>query len=254
MKQEKLNRDSHNFLTEQDNFMISFRTNLEIYAKENKLTLKQVSELADISFATLNSFLYGNTKDCRLSTAVKLSRAFGISIDELVGAATISADVRKSINIVRKFPRKTRYLLRWIIRYQQKILTEDRKSKIINIMIPENRNNQGMIYSDQYTSIDISSCDKEIKSKVFLGIQIQSEDYMPKYVPGDTLLIANDRIGMDEDDYIIIYYEKIIIAKRKVVGEKIKYVGVRDHLFEVWEDEIDMVMGYVAGVLCEEEQ
>lgn len=253
MKQEKLNRNTDKFMTGQDNFMKSFKANVEIYARENHLTLKQISELSDISFATINSFLYGNAKDCKLSTAVKLARAFGISVDELTGAGTLPETAKKSINIIRHFPRRTRYLFNWLVKYEQKLLSEDQRKKIINVFLSSNQT-PNPFYNEKYTHIDISSCNKEIKSKVFMGLKINTEDYMPKYVPGDTLLIANDRTEMEYEDYVIVYYEKIYIVNKRKTDGKVRYKSIRDQNFDVDEKDIDMKMGYVAGVFYEDDE
>ena len=73
-----------------------FRKNIDMLMVEHDYTIKETAEIADISYDTLKTFLYDKeAKDCRLSTAVKLARAFNISIDELVGAGTfkpITAD------------------------------------------------------------------------------------------------------------------------------------------------------------------
>lgn len=117
MEKEKLNKLSLNLSSDDKNYMSAFRKNLFMYVEEKDITIKEISEEAGIPFSTLNSFLYGKTNDVKLSTAVKLAKALKISIDELVGAETISDISRESIAICRNLPDNALYLVRWYIRY-----------------------------------------------------------------------------------------------------------------------------------------
>ena len=63
-------------------YIDSFRKNIDMLMIEHDYTIKETAEIADISYDTLKTFLYDKeAKDCRLSTAVKLARAFNLSID-----------------------------------------------------------------------------------------------------------------------------------------------------------------------------
>ena len=89
MENKKTKKIDKNMVSNPTNYIDSFRHNIFQAMEEQDLSLRELSELADMPFETLKSFLYGNSKDCKLSTAVKLSRAFNVSIDELVGAETM---------------------------------------------------------------------------------------------------------------------------------------------------------------------
>lgn len=83
MNQEKLKKLSHNLLTNRNNYMESFRKNIDMYLEQKDVTLRELSEQANIPAGTLSSLLYSSQKDCKLSTAVSLARVLGISIDEV---------------------------------------------------------------------------------------------------------------------------------------------------------------------------
>ena len=68
--------DSRTGLNPRKNFVLGNGNN-------NYITIKDISEESSIPFSTLNTFLYGNSKDIKLSTAVKLAKALNVSIDEL---------------------------------------------------------------------------------------------------------------------------------------------------------------------------
>ena len=84
MKKKKLKDYVKNLTANQNDYMSSFRKNIDLYVSDKDITLSDIAEEADIPFSTLRTFLYGNASDCKLSTAVKLARAFGVSVDEIV--------------------------------------------------------------------------------------------------------------------------------------------------------------------------
>ena len=104
LRKEKLREISKKLSANQNDFISAFRNNIFMYVDDKDITLKDISEAADIPFSTLNSFLYGDSKDIKLSTAVKLAHGLDISIDELVGAETISVQARDCFAKYRNLP------------------------------------------------------------------------------------------------------------------------------------------------------
>ncbi|MBQ2802300.1 MAG: hypothetical protein IJF07_00160 [Lachnospiraceae bacterium] len=66
MADEKFKKISTNFVTDDTNFMKSFRHNVLLYVSEGDITIKDL-------------------KDCKISTAVALAKALGVGLNELVG-------------------------------------------------------------------------------------------------------------------------------------------------------------------------
>lgn len=81
-----------------DDFMRSFRKNLDRFLAEKDITYSRLAEEANISFSTLKTLMASSGKDCNLSTAIKLSKALGITIDELVGAGTMSDGTKECVS------------------------------------------------------------------------------------------------------------------------------------------------------------
>ena len=111
----------------------------------------------------------------------------------------------------------------------------------------------GELYpAHDFTLMNIDQYSDDVKSKVFLGINIVCEHYMPTYSPYDTLLIANDRAPKLAEHCAIIYYQKLFILRKRNAYEngkqKAKYSGLHDNKFVVDESDVDEVIGYVAGV------
>ncbi len=249
MKKDNFTKNTKKCMLHQENYMVSFRNNVETYAKEKHLTVQKISEISDIPYATLNTFLYGKTNDCKLSTAIKLARAFGVSIDELVDAKTVTEMQMIDLKRMRDFPQRIRYLFHWLIEYHSNLLQKKDRKKQISVLIPEIKNGTEMFFSYQYYLVDISECSDEIKAKAYIGLKLTGENYMPKYVSGDILLIANNRIDVADADYVIIYYGRIYLTKRIENKPKSYSFLIEDGGFQVGEDEVDGILGYVTGIV-----
>lgn len=75
MDEKQLQLLSKQLVTSKDDYMNSLRKNIDLYASQKDITIRAIAEEADISLNTLNSILYGNVKDCKLSTIISLARA-----------------------------------------------------------------------------------------------------------------------------------------------------------------------------------
>lgn len=254
MKKEKLNKLSLKLTTDNKNFMSAFRKNLFMYVEEKDITIKEISEEAGIPFSTLNSFLYGKTNDVKLSTAVKLAKALKISIDELVGAETISDISRESIAICRNLPENALYLVRWYIRYIDSLNKKNEPHRrYVSVMELECNANGNLKITTNYKHIDITDIDKEKRCKIFFGVTMPCDHYMPHYSPYDILLIANDRNPQCNENSLLRIDGFLHIAKRKIENGVAKYYSLRDGKFRINEDDVDEVVGYIACKITTEE-
>ena len=243
IKKEKLNELSKNLSANRDDFISAFRHNLFMYIDEKDITIKDISENANVPFSTLNSFLYGDSKDIKLSTAVKLARALNVSIDELIGADTINEVSRESISICRNLPDNALYLIRWYIRYIDSLNKKNEPHKrYISVMKLDCNQNGNLKITTDYKHIDITEIDKECSCNVFFGITMPCDHYMPVYSPYDILLIANDREPTLHENSLIRVNGCLFIAKKK----NNEYFSIRDGKFRFKEQEIDEHIGYVA--------
>ncbi len=251
LKKEILADVSTNLITNRDDFMSSFRHNLDLYLNSPFLTTKELAEKANIPYSTLNTILYGKKiKDCKLSNVIALARALDISIDELVGAETIDNATLENIRACRTLPPNSIYLIQWYIQHFQKMNDQfGRNRKILSIMEPLCNHNGSLIMQNPYKHIDITDLDSEIRNKVFLGMRIPCEHYMPIYSPYDILLIANDRPAMPDEHVLIAFDQQLFLINRRVENGVAKLYGIRDGKYRVDEKDINEVVGYVAGVV-----
>lgn len=250
LKREKLKEISNNLVSNRVDFISAFRQNLFRYIADKDITLNDISIKSEIPLNTLNTFLYGKSNDTRISNVVKLARALEISIDELVGAETIPPKTMESIRMCRNLPDNDLYLVRWFIRYLDALNRENEPNKrYVSVMEVECNGNGNLKITSLYKKIEITNIDSEVKGKVFFGITMPCDHYMPIYSPYDILLIANDRPPKMSENCLIRVNGLLHIAKRKCEGETAKYYSIRDGKFRLDETEIDELIGYIAHTM-----
>lgn len=248
LKKKKLAELSMNLTVNRVDFMSAFRSNMYMYLNNKGITLMELSEVSQIPCATLRTMLYSNSRDVNLSNAIKLARALNISIDELVGAETIPEITRESLKLCRNLPDNDLYLIRWFIRYLNKLNSKNKPNKrYVSVMELECNGNGNLKITTQYRKEDITEINDEIKGKVFFGITMPCDHYMPTYSPYDILLIANDRFPTLSENCLIRINGILHIAKRKSESGIVKYYSIRDKKYRVDETDIDELIGYVAG-------
>lgn len=250
IKKEKLKKIATELTTNRDDFISAFRENLFKYVDDEEITLKDISEASGVSYSTLNSFLYGQSKNVRIDNVVKLARALNVSIDELVGAGTINDITRGNIAKCRILPDNALYLVRWYINYISALNSKNEPNKrYLNIMQLECHDCGNLYVTSNYFNIDISDISSEYRDKVFFGINMPCENYMPAYSPYDVLLIANDRLPKPTENALIRIDNRLYIVRRKMKNNIPKYYSIRDGKYRIDESEADELIGYVAATI-----
>lgn len=255
-KRESIEKISKKFTTSQKDYIVSFRKNVEMLKETKDLTLREISEGSGIPYSTLNTILYDmDIKDIKASTAISLAKYFGISVDELLGSGTISDDVKQSLAFCRHLSESNLYTIKYMIKnLYRRQKTAEHGNKIINVMVPECAHGS-LIETNVFEPLCIDSLSDNKKAKIFLGIRIVCDHYMPRFTPYDTLLIASDREAYDGELCVILYYGKLFITKKSIKhidGQKeVSYIGLLDKNFMVSENQIDSKIGYVVDVFSE---
>ncbi len=256
LEKKKLRELSKNLLYNQDDYMNTFRENVRMYIDQKEITIAEVSELADIPESTLKSFIYGKSRDCNLSTAVKLSRVFDLSIDEMVGCGTIVPQTCESLQIMRTLPESFTHFVRWAIHYHKDMLESNKVIKhAVEIMNAEEAPDGNLKMTNNFDVIDISNINQDIFPKIFMGIRIPSDRFAPKYFAGEIILLANDRNARPTEPVVVSTNDNLWIFTRKeemVGGErKVNYYSIRDGKLRATNEQISVVIGYVAKVIHE---
>lgn len=254
LQNELLNKLSKKMVANPDNYMESFRTNLNTYVSEKGITIAEIAEAANMSVETLKSILYGTGADVKLSTAVSLARALKISIDELVGSGTISQPMRESIYTVRNLPDNLVHFFRWSIKYHEKMLSDMHPAKkAINIMHPEFMHDGNLRMTNDFVIEDISDMPDDKRYKVFMGLRIPCEYYYPAFEEGDILYLANERRPLQRERVVVVNNGFIRIVRWKEekdqFGQKrIAYYTASRNYFMAYNDEVDFIVGYIVDV------
>lgn len=254
LDKKNLRKLSKNLVSEPDDFMSSFRKNLYMYIEQKEITLAEIADAADISVSTLRSLVYGDAKDCHVSTIVNLAKALNISCDELLGSGTISPQTCESLQLVRQLPESFTHFVRWSIHYHYNKLTSGEvTSRSIEVMNPICRENGNLQMTNDFDIIDISDISADVLPKVFMGIRVPCTHHVPFYYPGDIMLIANDRSSKRSENVIVSVGEYMwIVDRREEIenGTKVNnFYSLRDGRKRSPGDNVGVIIGYVADVI-----
>lgn len=254
MEKEKLKKLSLKLTTNRNDFMSAFRHNIDMYIAEKDITIRELSEAADIPYSTLNTFIYGTSKDCNLSTAVKLARALNVTIDELVGAGTIEDDTRECVALARNLKDHHRYVIRTFVRHQYDLHGDvPATRKQISVLLPEcnNGNLKTTIVSEP---LNLDHLQLDIKSSVCLGLRIPCKHYEPYFLQNEIVLLGADRDGRNNEKCVVVYNGNLYICIKRIEFingvKEVKYLSLMDGKNVLFRrEEIDDKMGYVIGFL-----
>ncbi len=254
LDKKSLRQLSQNLVSDPDNYISSFRKNLFMYVDQKDISLAEIANVADISLSTLRSFLYGDAQDCHVSTVVKLAKALNVSCDELLGSGTISPQTCESLQLVRLLPESFTHFVRWMIHYHYNELNSKKVSiRSIELMNPICMDNGNLRMTNDFEVLDISDLNDDIRPKIFLGVKIPCEHYVPHYFPGDILLIANDRSSKRSEHVLVTIGSNMwIVDRREEIenGKKVEnYYSLRDKRKKASDDDVGIVIGYVADVI-----
>lgn len=247
IKKEKLKEIAKKLSANKLDFMSAFRRNMYLYIDDKDITMNDIADTSGVNLSTLKTFFYGNSRDAKLSNAVKLARAFGVSIDELVGAETIPELSRESLRMCRELPENDLLLVRWFIRYLHQINQGLEPTKrYVSIMLLEPNNNGDFKVDLNYEKLEITELEEPLRSKIFMGFRITEGYYMPHYLPGEAILIANDRPPKPNENVVVRAGKYLFIVKRKIEDGVAKYYSIRDGKYRIDEDDVDELIGYIA--------
>lgn len=246
-----------NLVANDIDYMKSLVENIQLLRTHNGWSVRVLAERADMSFDTLQNFLKGKSKDCNLSTVVKLSRAFGVSMDELVGAKTIEDDTRKTIAMASHLNEHHRYVIRWFAKHQYLLHADSTKgNKQISVLLPECEH--GHLKSTTLTEpMSIAHLQPSIKSEAYLGLKIPCDHYEPWYMKDEILLLGAHREGQNGEKCVVSKDGNLYICKKNIRienGKKIiNYMSVINGKLLFNYEDIDDRIGYVIGFLHPDE-
>lgn len=251
IKQEKIWEIAQNFVSNKDDVMDAFRKNCFMILEAKCITLREWAELADISFSTLNSFLYGNSKTCDINLPIKLARAIGVTVDELLGSGTMSEGTRECVSKCRRLPTHFVNLARSYIRHIFKLFLKTASKEPRLVMLPEYRNGH-LQTTNVTTEIDVSHLDRNIQSRIAHCLCIPCDHYEPYFMKGEIILLAVDRDGQNDEICVISHNGEYYIVRKKSFFDngikRWKYISLFTEV-EFLKEDIEDKLGYVIGFL-----
>lgn len=253
MKSEKNTNLRCHLVSNSENYMQCFRDNIGVMRTKLGWSVRVLAEKANMSEDTLQNFLKSKSKDCNLSTAVKLARAFGVSVDELVGCETLSHTTRESLSIFAELPKGEQDVIRWLIRHMNKEYQELPKgTKAIRVMTPKCINGS-LNATKEWDYFTINDLPSDVQPKVFMGFRVPCVHYMPVYNNGDILLIGNDRAPISGEHCVVKANNNLYIVRCKRIGGKVDYYSIIKDVVKAVDSNAEIV-GYIAHVVKENEE
>lgn len=256
MTREKLLDLSKKLTSDKENYLTSFHKNMNLYVSQPDMTIREISERSGLSFSTINTVLYGNNRDYKLSTIIGLSKAMNVSIDELVGCSTLNDDERYLIQQYRSSNPRVQLLIRWFISLQTKFINDSSASALsesaITVMKLYSDADGSIIPSNQFSYHTFPDLEPGLINRILLGIQLPCCDYMPYYSPYDLILIANDRLPRINEDCVIISCGRLYIAKRVHSGNSSDAEYVQINSGKLLTPSMQDIMGYICDVKIDE--
>lgn len=250
MYQRNFGKKSENVVKNNVDFPEAFRQNIWKYAEDMDMSISELSKKSDIPINTINSFLHRISNDMKVSNVAKIAKTLNVSIDELVGVDTMHDLTKESLDICRNLPENDLYLVRWFIRYLSALNAKSEQNKrYVSVIIPELTNDGDFKISSEYEKIEITDLKEPLRSKVFVGCKIASDYYMPYYIPGNIVLIANDRTPKPNERVVIRKDKFLFIACPKKENGRFSYYSLRNSKHWLDENDIDEVIGYIAYVM-----
>lgn len=234
---------ANNCVKNADDFYDSFRRNVMMYVSEPNLSVKELSELADIPLESFKNFLYKDMP-LKLSYAVNLAKVLNISVDELLGCETMTQNQDKVVKCLRCLPKSIATYFDWLSGYLFRRYSNLKpKHKAVAVMMPS-CDPDGRLRSSNVTElVDISHLEEFTREKIRFGLRVFSDFYLPHYLPNDIIYVANDRPSTFHEHILVSTSNRFLILRK----ENGIYYSIRDDK-PIDNDIIEEVLGYICFV------
>lgn len=215
--------------------------NIHYYCQERGYTRAKLSELSGVSVETINSFMYHETREIKMSSAFMIANALDVTMEELTGMPYTDEETSEIVRLARQLPENLRYYTKWSMKSIGQMY---QKAKIRTKAIPI----KDIVCENGYHTIgheadllDISNYPAEIRAKAFMCLKPTCDCFMPYASPYNLLIIANDRPPLYNEIVACISSGKFWLIRKK--GDA--YQWLRENHFATDHKDIDVIIGYV---------
>lgn len=197
------------------------KKNLKGIIKDKKVTLSAMAESAGISEDTLRSMVYGNAKDAKLSTVVKIADSLRCTLDELIGRNIYTKKEKDIMDQIKTLPRETLNLIDKLVKFEKESLLNNSKTnkEFVTMFILNGCMKDGMYYDGASIELlDISEYPQVLKRDVSVAVKVLSNQLEPICHMNDVILLTAKK---PEYDDIVIYVDKaerVYIRKYTILG------------------------------------
>lgn len=174
--------------------MIAERLRQLLHAKD--ISLAEFSEMCDLPLETVKNVYYGKIADPRSSTVLKMSQALQVSVNCLLGVCQHTTDEKILLTNFRSSGKRGKNIILSVAEFEAVSTKAQRDSKskhYIQCIVPTSSAENGVVY-DTCEKIQIETSVEE----AYIGIQIASNEFIPRYCKGDILLFAKRFPGNGE--------------------------------------------------------
>lgn len=183
---------------------------LRTLLSERNLSINDFAEMCDLPLETVRNVYYGKTSDPKLSTALKMANALGLSINCLLGKCSHTVPEKILLRNYRECGKHGKSIIELVAKYEAGSIKADReaigKHKIPGI-IPHGDVRNGIVY-ETCESIEIETSVKE----AYFAIQMTNNDFAPRFCKGDILLFEN-KFPHNEEMAAFLKADRIYIRK-----------------------------------------
>ena len=192
--------------------MIAERLRQLLSAKN--MSLAEFAESCDLPLETVKNVYYGKITDPRSSTVLKMSQALQVSVNCLLGVCQHTLDEKILLTNYRLSGKRGKDVIQSVAEFESVSARAQRESTNkhqIQCIIPTSSAENGIIFD----TCEKSMIDTSVED-AYIGIQMATNEFIPRYCKGDILLFAkrfpqNGEVGgfyMNGRVYIRKYMEE----------------------------------------------
>lgn len=166
--------------------MIAERLRQLLNAKN--ISLADFAEACDLPLETVKNVYYGKITDPRSSTVLKMSQALQVSVNCLLGVCQHTVDEKILLTNYRVSSKRGKDIILSVAEFEAtstKAQKDTGKNHTIQCLLPTSSVENGVIYD---------TCERtEVNTTVedaYIGIQMATNEFIPRYCKGDILLFA----------------------------------------------------------------
>ena len=185
-----------------------FKTTLRNYLHEKKITLNTLAKQAGLPEDTLRSVVYGNTKDIKLSTILKIADVLDCSLDELVNRHYYSDTERNLFKRIHNLSEPSFRMISLMVDFEEKasFCKSNEGKHLISVFTLNGNMKDGMFYDcNRFEEHDISKYPGVLIKAIDFGLKISSDHFIPAYYPNDILLLSCKNLPEYND--VVLYMD-----------------------------------------------